>query len=39
MAQRKSSKGQTTIYKTKDRLTRTLLKTGETQVLQKGKQL
>jgi hypothetical protein len=28
MAKRKSTKGQTTIYKTKDRVTRTPLKTG-----------
>jgi len=36
MAKRKSTKGQTTIYKTKDQVTQTLLKTrGE---LNKGKQ-
>jgi len=43
MANRKSTKRQTTIYKTyknkaKDRVTRTPLKTGGTQLLRKGRQ-
>jgi len=39
MTKIKITKGQTTIYKTKDRVTRTPLKTGSgTHVLRKGKQ-